>query len=152
MYKNVPHQRYQTVQVTSVDRGRLLVMLYDGCIKFLKLSKEGLEQKDPAKFARFLSKAQAIISELLVTLDFEKGGKIAQDLDRLYDFMLFHLTEANIEKNPAKIQNVINLVETVAAAYREIVEKQLAEKAEENKAAEPATKAMRPGQSISYSY
>jgi len=57
MYKNVPHQKYQTVQVTSVDRGRLLIMLYDGCIKFLKLSKEGLEQKDMAKFARFLSKA-----------------------------------------------------------------------------------------------
>ena len=152
MYKNVPHQKYQTVQVTSVDRGRLLIMLYDGCIKFLKLSKEGLEQKDMAKFARFLSKAQAIISELMVTLDFEKGGKIAQDLDKLYDFMLFHLTEANIEKNPAKIQNVISLVETVAAAYREIVEKPAIEKTEEKKPATEASKAMRPGQSISYSY
>jgi len=88
----------------------------------------------------------------MLTLDFEKGGKIAQDLDKLYDFMLFHLTEANIEKNPAKIQNVISLVETVAAAYREIVEKPAIEKTEEKKPATEASKAMRPGQSISYSY
>lgn len=115
-------QQYSTVQISTVDRGRLLVMLYDGCINFLKLSKEGLENKDLPKFARFLSKAQAIISELMLTLDFEKGGEIAKDLDRIYDFALFYLTEANLEKSPEKISKVIGIVSTIAEAYRDIVE------------------------------
>ncbi len=153
MYNKKPHSQYTKTQVTTVDKGRLLIMLYDGCLKFLRLAKDGLENKDIPKFARFLSKAQAIISELMVTLDFEKGGKIAEDLDRLYDFMLFHLTEANIQKDPAKIQEVINLTETIATAYREIIEKQSSshtdEKSEEGEAAE---RTLRPGQTVSFTY
>lgn len=122
MYSKLAHQQYTNVHISTVDRGRLLMMLYDGCIKFLKLSKAGLESKDIPKFARFLSKAQAIISELMITLDFEKGGEIARDLDRIYDFALFYLTEANIEKNPQKLQRVIEIIEVIADAYRQIIE------------------------------
>lgn len=117
-----PHSKYQNIQISTVDRGRLLLMLYDGCIKFLRHAKAGLEAKDYVKFARFLSKSQAIIVELMNTLDFEKGGNIAKDLDRLYDFMMFYLTEANLERNPAKIEKVIELVSVIAGAFREIIE------------------------------
>ena len=122
MYSKLAHKQYNSVHVSTVDRGRLLLMLYDGCIKFLKHAKDGLEKQDIPKFARFLSKAQAIISELMLTLDFEKGGDVAKDLDRLYDFMLFYLTEANLEKSPAKVERTIELVEIIANAYREVVE------------------------------
>src|SRR5258708_37284471 len=114
MYNKIAHKQYNIVHITTVDRGRLLLMLYDGCLKFPHQAKDGLEAKDIPKFAKFLSKSQAIISELMLTLDFEKGGQIARDLDRLYDFMLFYLTEANLEKNPSKIQRVIELLETIA--------------------------------------
>ncbi len=116
------HQQYANISVTTVDRGRLLLMLYDGCIRFLKHAKAGLETKDLMKFARYLSKSQAIIAELMATLDFEKGGEIAKDLDRIYDFCLFHLTEANLEKNPEKIERVICVIETITSAYRDIIE------------------------------
>lgn len=122
MQSKTAYKQYASVHVSTVDRGRLLLMLYDGCIKFLKHGKAGLESNDIPKFARFLSKAQAIISELMLTLDFEKGGDVARDLDRLYDFMLFYLTEANLEKNPEKIQKVIDLIEIIAGAYREVIE------------------------------
>ena len=122
MYSKLAHKQYTNVHISTVDRGRLLLMLYDGCIKFLKHAKVGLEAKDIPKFARYLSKAQAIISELMLTLDFEKGGEIARDLDRIYDFTLFYLTEANLEKSPAKVQKVIDLIETIAGAYREVIE------------------------------
>ena len=112
---------YTNVQISTIDRGRLLLMMYDGAIKFLTHAKVGLEAGDIMKFARFLSKGQAIIAELMNTLDFEKGGKIAKDLSRLYDFMLFYLTEANLHKDPKKIQRVISLLETIAGAYREII-------------------------------
>lgn len=75
MYGKNPHSTYQAVQITTTDRGRLLLMMYEGAIKFLKQSLAGLEEKDIAKFCRFLSKAQAIIAELMNTLDFEKGGQ-----------------------------------------------------------------------------
>ena len=122
MYSKLAHKQYTNVHISTVDRGRLLLMLYDGCIKFLKHAKIGLETKDIPKFARYLSKSQAIISELMLTLDFERGGEIARDLDRIYDFTLFYLTEANLEKNPGKIQRVIDLVDTIAGAYRQIIE------------------------------
>jgi flagellar protein FliS len=103
-------------------------MMYDGCLKFLRLAKEGVEAGDIAKFSRFLSKAQAVIAELMNTLDFERGGQIARDLDRLYDFMLYYLTEANIQKDGTKIQRVIDLLSTVSSAYREIIESGQAER------------------------
>ena len=121
MYAKNAHSQYTNVQISTIDRGRLLLMMYEGCIKFLKHAKDGLENNDIVKFARFLSKSQAIIAELMKTLDFEKGGQIAKDLDRLYDFMLFYLTEANLQKDAKKIERVIRLVETIASAYREIV-------------------------------
>ena len=125
MYGKNAHAQYQSVQVTTTDRGRLLLMLYEGCIKFLRQSKDGLESNDIPKFCRFLSKGQAIIAELMSTLDFEKGGQIARDLDRLYDFMLFYLTEANLEKNPQKVGKVIDLLETIYGAYKDIIEGEL---------------------------
>lgn len=112
---------YSQTQVNTADRGRLLMMMYDGGIKFLKLAIAGLEANDRAKFARFVSKAQAVIAELSNTLDFEAGGQIAKDLDRLYDFMLFYLTEANLHKDVDRVNKVLDLLEIVAGAYREIL-------------------------------
>ena len=103
-------------------------MMYEGCLKFLKQAHDALENKDIPKFARALSKSQAIIAELMNTLDFEKGGDIARDLDRLYDFMLFYLTEANLHKDVKKIKRVIGMVETISAAYHEIIDSGRAEK------------------------
>jgi flagellar secretion chaperone FliS len=122
MYGKHAHTTYQTVQVTTTDRGRLLLMMYEGAIKFLKQSKAGLEAKDIPKFCKYLSKSQAIIAELMNTLDFEKGGTIARDLDRLYDFMLFYLTEANLYRDGVRIQKVIGLLDTIYSAYKEIIE------------------------------
>lgn len=123
MYGKNAHAQYQTVQVTTTDRGRLLLMMYEGALKFLKQSKAGLEANDIGKFCRFLSKAQAIIAELMNTLDFEKGGQIARDLDRLYDFMLFYLTEANLYRDTKRVQKVIDLLDVVYKAYKVIIER-----------------------------
>jgi flagellar secretion chaperone FliS len=122
MYGKNAQATYQAVSITTVDRGRLLLMMYEGAIKFLRQSKAGLEEKDIIKFSRYLSKGQAIIAELINTLDFERGGKIAHDLYRLYDFMMFYITEANLYKDPKRIERVIDLIEVIYSAYKEIVE------------------------------
>lgn len=122
MYGKKAHTKYKSVQVTTTDKGRLLLMMYEGAIKFLKQSKMGLEDNDIGKFCRFLSKGQAIIAELMNTLDFEKGGEIAKDLDRLYDFMLFYLTEANLHRDGKRIEKVIGLLDIIYVAYKDIIE------------------------------
>lgn len=122
MYGKNAHNAYQTIQVTTTDRGRLLLMMYEGAIKFLRQAKAGLDANDMPKFCRFLSKGQAIIAELMNTLDFEKGGDIARDLDRLYDFMLFYLTEANLYRDGKRVTKTIGLLDTIYSAYKEIIE------------------------------
>jgi flagellar protein FliS len=122
MYNKNAHQAYQSVQITTADRAKLLLMMYEGAIKFLKQSKAGLDESDMPKFCRYLGKGQAIIAELMNTLDFEKGGSVARDLERLYDFMLFYLTEANIYRDGARVEHVVKLVEVVYSAFKEVID------------------------------
>jgi len=122
MYGKNAHDTYHAVQITTTDRGRLLLMMYEGAIKFLKQSRTGLDEKDIAKFCKYLGKGQAIVAELMNTLDFEKGGTIAQDLERLYDFMLFYLSEANLYRDGERVGRVIKLLETIYSAFKEVIE------------------------------
>jgi flagellar secretion chaperone FliS len=122
MYGKNAHSTYKSIQVTTTDRGRLLLMMYEGAIKFLKQAKMGIDENDIPKFCRFLSKGQAIIAELMNTLDFEKGGTIARDLDRLYDFMLFYLTESNLHRDAQRVSKVIGLLDIIYSAYKQIIE------------------------------
>ncbi|PRX32584.1 flagellar protein FliS [Orenia metallireducens] len=122
MNKNAYNQ-YKQVQAQTANPGKLLIMLYQGCIKFLNLAKKGIEDKDIEVTNKYLQKSQDIITELKVTLDFEKGGEIADDLDKLYDFMNRQLIAANIQKNPELIDQVIDLMKDLLETWQEVVKK-----------------------------
>jgi len=113
--------RYAAAQVTVVDRERLLLLVFEGGTKFLHLTRQALAAGDTGRFAANLSRAQAIISELRATLDREAGGAIAADLARLYEFMLFHLTEANVQKSVRHVDEVIVVFGTIADAFQTIL-------------------------------
>jgi flagellar protein FliS len=115
-------RRYAAADVNVPDRGRLLLLVFEGGLKFLRLTRDALAAGDFRRFAEHLGRAQAIVSELLATLDREAGGEIAADLARLYDFMLFHLTEANVRKSVRHVEQVIGVFATIAGAYREVIE------------------------------
>lgn len=125
--------RYTQAQVTSVDPKRLLLLMYEGGTKFLRLAREGLVGGDLQKFGQNLGRAQAIISELMNTLDHQAGGKIADDLARLYEFMLHHLTEANAKRSQKHLDEVIAVFGTIADAFRQV----LSESAPAEPAAQP---------------
>jgi flagellar protein FliS len=118
--------RYAAAQVTAVDRERLLLLVLEGGLRFLRLARQALAAGDLTRFGESLRRAQAIIGELLGTLDRERGGTIAAHLARLYDFMLHHLTAANVEKDVAKVDEVITVFGIVAEAYRTIIERNAA--------------------------
>lgn len=111
--------RYAEAQVTVVDRERLLLLVFEGGTKFLRLAREALAASDSVRFAEYLARSQAIISELLGTLDHRAGGAIAADLARLYEFMLFHLTEANALRSVRHVDDVIRVFDIVAGSFRD---------------------------------
>ena len=116
-------RRYATAQVTVVDRERLLLLVFEGGTKFLRLTREALAAGDVRRFGENLARAQAIIAELQGTLDHAAGGTIARDLARLYDFMLFHLTEANAQQSLRHVDEVLRVFTIIAGAYRTILER-----------------------------
>lgn len=111
---------YQETAISTQSRGRLIVMLYDGAIKFLRQALEDLRRGDMAAKGRHIGKAQDILFELNTVLDMEKGGQIAQNLRALYNFMQRHLTQANIRKDAKMIEEVISLLEELNQGWRAI--------------------------------
>ena len=113
--------RYQQAQVRTADRGGLLLLMFDGGLRFLAQARASLAAGDVGRFGYDLGRAQSIIAELLHTLDHAAGGQIAADLERLYQFMLEHLVEANRQKSVRHLDQVSRLLEIVASAFRDIL-------------------------------
>lgn len=111
---------YQKTQVTAAPQKKLIIMLYDGAIKNLKLALMAIHAKEIEKTNTHLLKAQNIISEFMITLDFEKGGSIAKDLYSLYDYMYNTLIKANIEKDASKVAEVIKYLEELRDTWNQI--------------------------------
>src|SRR4030043_2333485 len=94
---------YQDSAVTTQSKGRLIVLLYDGAIKFMNLAIKELEAENYEAKGQYIKKAQDIINELNAVLDMDAGGEIASNLRRLYLFMNERLCEANEKRNPKMI-------------------------------------------------
>jgi len=111
---------YKANTVTTQPRGQLVVMLYDGAIKFLRQAIEQIEAGDPGAKGTLITRAVDIINELDATLNMEAGGEIAESLHRLYDFMRRHLFQANSRQDPEMIREVISLLEELNEGWRTI--------------------------------
>ena len=112
---------YQQAQIATADRGRLLILMYDGALRFLAQAEAGLREDRIEDFAQPLARAQAVIAELLHTLDHKAGGEIATQLERLYRFMLDHLVEANLAKSGRHVLQVRRVFGIIGSAYREVL-------------------------------
>jgi flagellar protein FliS len=111
---------YQDTAVTTQTRGRLIVLLYEGAIKFLKLAINEIESGNWEAKGRYINRAIDIINELDTVLDMETGGEIAQNLRKLYSFMVLHLGQANIKRNPKMIQEVITLLSELNEGWKTV--------------------------------
>ena len=124
-YQNA-YTAYQKTNVNTASQGRLVVLLYEGAVKHLKAALNLFDENDKIKAANIeqfgihLQKAQAIITELQVSLDMEKGGDIARNLMSLYVYFNEELMDATISHNKQKIEFVLNKVDELAEAWRTI--------------------------------
>ena len=111
---------YTDNSVTTQSRGRLIIMLYEGAIKFLKMAISEIEAGNQQSKGVYINKAQNIISELNAVLDMDNGGEIAANLRKLYLFMGHNLSQANIKQDPEMIRVVIRLIEQLNNSFKEI--------------------------------
>jgi len=115
-------QAYQDTAVTTQSKGRLIVMLYEGAVKFLKLAIKEAEAENYEGKGNYINKAQDIITELNAVLDMEAGGDIAGNLRKLYFFMNERLSQANTKNDPEIIREVISLLEELNQGWKAIAE------------------------------
>ncbi|MBN2468287.1 MAG: flagellar export chaperone FliS [Deltaproteobacteria bacterium] len=119
---NYGNRQYTNIDVTTADQGKLVVLLYEGAIRFLNEAKNCIRNNDVPGKARYLNRVQDIIQELNYSLNTNDGGEIAQNLRSLYLFMDRHLVKAKIERDGAKeIDAVLSSLSSLYDAWRQIV-------------------------------
>src|SRR5690606_18085850 len=114
--------QYQKTQVTTASKEKILLMLYEGAIRFNRQAQAAMEQKKIAEKGKFISKATAILSELMATLDFKVGGQLAVDLENLYVFMIDKMIEGNIKNDIESLKTVEKLLLTLYEAWKDVIE------------------------------
>lgn len=119
---------YQSQSVLTASPGQLILMLYDGALRFLVHARDALESTDesPRRIERIntnLIKAQDVISELRSCLNFEAGDH-ARNLDRLYDYYLRRLFQANMRKELAPVIEVEGLLRNLRDGWAEMLRSQ----------------------------
>jgi flagellar protein FliS len=129
--------RYRESQITSTSPEKTVLLLFEGAIGFLNSAIVEVEEHNniPEK-AILLEKTVKILDYLQSCLDEEKGGVIAKNLNKLYDYMSIRLTEANLRNDTSKMKEVIGLLSTIRDGWNGICDKNCAK----GEKVQPATK------------
>ncbi len=115
-----PYDEYKKTQVETANQGKLIVMLYDGCIKFLNIAIENMEPKSYDIVNNNILKAQDIISELLLSLNMNEGGEISKNLFNLYMFFKKELLDANVKKDADILIKIVKMLKELREAWDKI--------------------------------
>jgi flagellar protein FliS len=128
---------YKETRIKTASQGQLIIMLYDEAVRQLDRGLELLTLNGPGKqnpgnieqIGKAVMKTEEIITELMVSLDFEQGGEISQNLFSLYTWFNRELLEANISRDRERIRGVRNMIDDLRSAWQEVVAKNAAETA-----------------------
>jgi flagellar protein FliS len=115
---------YQRQAILTASPEKLIKLLYDGAIRHLERSRVGLSDTKTAHSAAVgeaLGRALAIVAELRTSLDYEKGGDIARNLESIYEYCTDQLTRANVERTPEGVENALRVLRTVKEGWDAIV-------------------------------
>lgn len=126
-----PWQSYRQVTTKTAPPGQLVLMLFDGAIRFLERALAGFDYDDPLEFNLTINnnvqRAQDILRELDASLDLVRGGDLAVTLHRLYDYLDRRLTDSNLKKKPDGIREAIQRLTVLRDAWRQMLGQQGAE-------------------------
>ncbi|MDW8799699.1 flagellar export chaperone FliS [Clostridium sp. A1-XYC3] len=119
MYASNAYNAYKTNSVNYASKDQLLLMLVDGAVKFAKVGRQAIIDKDIKRSHENIVRTQDIFYELMATLDVNKGGQWAHGLMSIYDFIVRRLIDANIKKDVSIMDEVIALIEDVRDTWHE---------------------------------
>ena len=111
---------YKKASVNTLDQTKLIIMLYDGAIKNASFAVEHMKSGQIEKVHDCLIKTKNIVTELMATLNMDRGGDIANNLQSLYSYMFSQLIEANMNKKTEPVVVVIDLLKELRAAWTQI--------------------------------
>lgn len=117
------YQKYKDTSIQSASREKLLLMLYEGAIRFVKRAAIACDEKDIAERGVNIGKAFDIVMELSNTLNHEVGGEISKNLEQLYMFITDQLTKANVSGDRKHLEDALKVLETLYSGWVEAVEK-----------------------------
>ncbi len=120
MYSKDSLNQYKQTQVQTADRGKLVVMLYEGAIKFIDIASENMNFKTYDVVNTNIQKTLNIIEELQASLDMAQGGQLAERLLSIYEYLTRRLNQANIEKSKEILKEVKGLLEELLTAWKTI--------------------------------
>lgn len=115
------YQTYRQTQAQTAAPGELVVMLYRGAIRFVASGVEAIEKRDIEAAHTNLVKAQDIITELLGTLDTDRGGEIARNLVSIYEYLYRRLMDANLSKDAEPAREVERYLRELLPAWEAAV-------------------------------
>lgn len=113
---------YKTQEIQTASQEQILIMLYEGAIRFLNISKAGLEERNLEKFHSNVTRTQRIIMEFMTSLDFEVGGEVAQNLFQLYEYLHYRLVQANLKKDVTMIDEVLKHLRELKETWEEAIQ------------------------------
>lgn len=117
---NNPQQAYANNSVTTASPGELTLMLYNGCIKFIRLAEKAMKENDIEQKNTNVQKAQAIVRELSITL--KADTELGQNMLALYDYMHERLVEANVKNDPAILTEVEEFATEFRDTWKEVIQ------------------------------
>jgi flagellar secretion chaperone FliS len=117
------YQAYEQDNVIGGNPLQLVVALYEGAIDATVQALDSFETGDAFRRSKFISKAVSILTELMLSLDHDKGGEISANLKRLYSYMQCRLLEAHAQKNPEPVHEVKRLLNEVLEAWQKVAER-----------------------------
>lgn len=112
-------KQYKQTQINTTPKEQILVMLYDGAVRFLNQAKVGFAEKNIEKIHNNIIKVQNIITEFESALDLQNGGEFAQNLFSLYEYMSRELSRANIKKEEDALDIVIKHMTELRDTWKE---------------------------------
>jgi len=113
---------YLTNQVNTASPEQLMLMLYDGAVRFASMAIKAIENGTPDKRSYYINKTYAILSEFAATLDRNQDAKLADNLDALYNYMQGRLMEANLNNDPAPVTEVKTMLADLRKTWAQAIE------------------------------
>jgi flagellar protein FliS len=128
-------QEYRKIAVHTASPVDLIVMLYDGALRFIELGRAALERGDHFEKNERLQRAQRIVTELMSCLDMARGGEVAQNLFALYSYVYNLLVESNIRDEVGKLEEAKRILAELRESWAEIARGERTQGEVENAAA-----------------